>query len=660
MKLTKIIVTGMLIPLVLAGQAAEPKPAEQAKPAAEEAKPEEAKAEAPLVEDTEGPVKGSVEIGVRAVSDVGGNFNAYRSVVDLGEGVRLMNLDLDFVNGSKKFFDRLQLRGNGWGGDPYNTAQLFADSAGKYRLTVDYRRMLYLNYLPSFANPNILQGGLVNQRAMDVGRRYSNVQLDLLPGKRVTPYFNWSHDSGSGTGITGFVADANEYPVWNDLSDRTHRFAGGVRLEWGRWNATLEQGGTTFQDDQKVFFNGDNLGNRQTPILGQTLKVRQLLQQYNVNGDSIFSRGTINASPTDWFDVNAQFLFSQPTSDSSFTDTAQGRFILLNQVLFYDRQGNSVASYAKQPHSSGGAGFELRPHRRIRIRESYMTDRLHNASRAQLVEQIALTGAQSFTDRLEMTYNQQQVEALFDVGTKLTFRGGHRYVWGESTVRAPLVQRPAALESAELKRHSLLAGMRFRPFSKVTANVDAEVADGDRTYFRTGMLDYTKVTARVRYQILSNLLVSGLFSTLDNENPDPRIQYNFKSRELAATVQWTPAKLVTVLADYSRNWLRSDISYLAPFTLTAERSLYTDYAHIGSAFVELKLGRPQVSVGGTYFVSAGSRPTRYYQPAGRLAVPLHGRVAWTSEWRWYGMAEPFYTYEGFRAHTFATGLRFTR
>ena len=190
--------------------------------------------------------------------------------------------------------------------------------------------------------------------------------------------------------------------------------------------------------------------------------------------------------------------------------------------------------------------------------------------------------------------------------------------------------------------------------------MDAEVADGDRTYFRTGLLDYTKITARVRYQIVSSLLVTAMYATLDNENPDPRFPYTFESREASASVQWTPAKVATLIADYTRSQIRSDINYLAPFNLQIERSRYTDYAHTGSTYVELKLGKPQVSLGGTYFVSAGSRPTRYYQPAGRVQMPLNTRVAWTAEWRWYGMAEPFYSFEGFRAHTFSTGLRFSR
>ena len=66
---------------------------------------------------------------------------------------------------------------------------------------------------------------------------------------------------------------------------------------------------------------------------------------------------------------------------------------------------------------------------------------------------------------------------------------------------------------------------------------------------------------------------------------------------------------------------------------------------------------PRLTLGGTYFASSGSGPTRYYQPLGRFSVPLGRHVQWNSEWRWYGFNEPFYLYEGFRTHHFVTGLR---
>lgn len=60
------------------------------------------------------------------------------------------------------------------------------------------------------------------------------------------------------------------------------------------------------------------------------------------------------------------------------------------------------------------------------------------------------------------------------------------------------------------------------------------------------------------------------------------------------------------------------------------------------------------------FRSGGSRPTNYYQPTGRLALPLSAMVEAYGEWRWYGMTQALFLYEGFRTHMGVVGLRLTR
>jgi hypothetical protein len=65
----------------------------------------------------------------------------------------------------------------------------------------------------------------------------------------------------------------------------------------------------------------------------------------------------------------------------------------------------------------------------------------------------------------------------------------------------------------------------------------------------------------------------------------------------------------------------------------------------------------RLGAGGSLSVIAGSQPTRYYQPQGRVSVPLTGRVSWTSEWRWYGFTERALAAENFRTHIFSTGFR---
>src|SRR4051794_20481338 len=66
------------------------KPAESATAAAADAKPAESPAPAPPAEQN---ISGSIDFGFRTLTGVGGNFQSYRNIVNLGEGPKLFGLD---------------------------------------------------------------------------------------------------------------------------------------------------------------------------------------------------------------------------------------------------------------------------------------------------------------------------------------------------------------------------------------------------------------------------------------------------------------------------------------------------------------------------------------------------------------------------------------
>jgi hypothetical protein len=659
----KILLALFLI-LPLAAQPAEPKP-EEAKPAAEEKK---AEAPAPAAEKN---VSGSIEFGYRWVGDVRGSHETYRSLVDLEQGPRVFDVDFTIEDPSRRLFDRVDLAAAGWGGEPHSSIRVDARKSGAYRLLADYRNLAYYNFLPSFADPAIARGSFLNQRAFDTNRRYINADLELMPGRRIIPYLGYSHDSGFGTGVTPYVSDGNEYPVRTRLRDMTDLYRGGVRVELNRFHVTLEQGATKFKDDQFVSTADRNFGNRTTPLFDQRLALNNLSQAYGVRGDSIYSKLLLTAAPASWLDVHGQFLYSRPSSDVKYSNDARGLFALLGAVRFFNGQYDALSAESKQPHSSGSAGFELRPVKKLRIVETILTDRFHNASSAVLAEQLffgtAATAGErlSFTslDRLVYNFNRQQVDVIADVTSRLSLRGGHRYEWGGAQVRSGVLDLRGR-EAGELKRQAGLAGFSFRPVRKLSLTMDYEAGAGDRSYFRTSLYDYRKIRARARYQLMPSLLVAANFTVLENQNPTAGVKYDFRSRSNTMSIQWMPqgGKWVGLLGEYSRSTLSSDLSYLDPLDRARERSFYHDNAHVASALMDINLpavggAKGKISLGGSMFVSHGSRPTKYYQPVGRMQLPIVKHVQWFGEWRWYGYSEPFYLYEGFRSHLFLTGLR---
>jgi hypothetical protein len=652
----------LLVPIWILGAFAQ-QPAAPAKAA------EPAPAPAPTADDW---LTGDVEFGYRWVPGVGGNFQSYRSIVNLGEGPKLLGLNFTIADPKQKLFDRIDGRMYNWGGDPYNTAHLGILKRGVYDFNFNYRNIAYFNALPSFANPFAPAG--FDENSFDTQRRFTDFSLDIFPGKHIIPYLAYSRDHGQGRGIATFVQDGNEFAVPDTLDDNTNNFRGGVRFEYNRWHLTVEQGRTSFDDDQALYENVFNTGNRSTPFLGQPLTLSKLTAAYRINGDANYTRAMITASPLSWLNVSGQFLYSQPQTNATYTSAATGNFVAISQLLFYSGQTDLGIGAAKQPHVTANAGFEMRPFRRLRIIESWITDRFHDAALGTFATTIVpaapappATTAASLPARQIVNYNQNQVDVLYDITSKITLRGGYRRVWGDATVPAGQLSQLGDYVSGQLGRNAGIAGLTFRKSQKLSTNLDFEGASSDRIYFRTSLNTYYKVRARARYQPITSLSLQANFALLSNQNPTPGINLDFLGLDGSLALYWTPAsgKRITAMGEYDRSTVRSNINYLLPPFFTPSVSAYRDFAHTATSAVDVMLPgyaglAPKLTVGGSLFISSGSRPTRYYQPLFRMSVPVSKRVNWNTEWRYYGFGEAFYLYEGFRAQVIQTGLRVSK
>ena len=648
---------------------------EQAKPVEAAAAPAKAdeKAASPAP-SSEQWFTGSFDFGYRWVDDVRGNFPTYRSIVNLGSGPKLTGLDFTITDPKHRWFDRIDARANAWGGDPYNTAHVQVVKRGLYEFTGDYRNIAYFNAVPYFANPVAPLG--FSQQSFDTRKRTSTADLQFFPGRHILPYLVFERNSNYGNGVETWVQDGNnEYPVPILLRDSTNNYRGGVRFEYNRWHVTVEQGGTTYKDDDQASANGLNNGNRTTPLLGGTLVLNALTQAYAIRGSSVYTRVLGTASPFSWMNLYGQYLRSDVKSDARYFDSATGNFALLSSLLLYSGQYNLGTSAASAPHTLGNAGVEIRPFRRLRVIESFSTNRYSATGEGALTQQIILSPGSSLpalfsalsTPQMVNT-NQHQVDGIVEVTSKITLRGGWRRVWGDATVRAGQLDPNGLQASGQLKRNVGLAGVTIRPWQKLSLNLDYEGARTGSDFFRTSLYNYHQVRARGRYQATNSLYFQANLRFLDNQNPTAGVNYDLQSRDNSLAAYWTPGggKRVSVMAEYDRYTLYSNIRYLLLPFYVPTIGIYRDNGHTASSSVEILLPEfvkghaPKLTAGGTLFISAGSRSTRYYQPLGRLSVPIRKNIQWNTEWRWYGYSEPTYLYEGFRTHTFMTGFRVSR
>jgi hypothetical protein len=589
----------------------------------------------------------------------------------------MLGTDFTILNLGRPVFDRIDVRAADWGDDPYSTLQVDIRKTNIYNFSGSYRNMAYYSNLPAFADPLLTTPGsgvTLNEQAMDTRKKIGTYHLEILPWRHIVPYLEYEHNSENGTGVNTFVADANEYPVANRIRNSTENYRGGVRIELSRFHAKLEQGGTTFKDDQELNQNGGtpNFGNFLSPILGQTLYLNSLTEGYHVTGHSIYTDASFGANLTSWADVYGTFLYSQPVSDVQYVVHDTGNQVLFSQILFYTAEQNLLSAFSKQPHTTASLGGEIRPFARLRVIPSWFTDRMHTTGGSSGLDTLtAKTGPVPISaltnSRLVNNSSQAEMSVIFELTRKITLRGGYRYVWGNAAdVILPLAGL-AGFEQGKIRRNVVLAGFSWHPLQNAWINVDFENGSSGSTYFRTSLYNYQKARIRGRHQITPSLSVSASASVLNNQNPSPGVQYDFLAHQESVSLNWSPSKGKTwdLEGGYTRSTLRSNIFYLDPAYLTPSQSFYRDNSHSVTGLFNVNLpgrvaNRTKLALGGSAVVSSGSNPTRFYQPTARLAVTLHHNVAWLSEWRYYGFAESFYAYQGFRSDMVTTGVRISR
>ncbi len=628
---------------------------------------------------------GTIDVGYRAITGVGGDFNTYRSVVNLGEGPKLFNADLTIRPANHRFADRIDIHASSWG-DPYNTFRLDARREGLYNFTFDYLNIAYFNFLPSYANPGLVNPALpfADQNGFDIFNRMADFRLELRPGHRIIPYVGYNRNGIRGDGTTNFVLQQNEYNVPTTYNNHTNEALAGVRFEFNRWSVTLEGGGLNFRDSQQVMQGSvlPNTGNLTTPFLGEQLFFNGGFEAYGIRGSAIFARTLFTANPVRWANISGSFLYSQPHTDVNYTQVATGNLFSLENLAFFNTEILGATSNAKQPNPSGNAAVTLRPFgERFRIVETWMTDQMHTAGAQLVLDQFLVTGVPpTLTSLANATqyvanYSRQETDLLYDVTRFFTVRVGQRYVWGDTTAPAALniAESGIASERGVLRQNVAIAGATVRLPFNVRLTADFEASPGDRTYFRTSLNDYQKGHVIAAWRPSSELEVSFNAGVLRNQNPDPSIRYDFLSRDDTLSANWNPTawKGFAILGEYSRTTVYSNITYLIPnepnadFTgFASALSLYRENAHIGTLLADIPLFgtgtiRPKLSLGGSFFVSSGSRPAQFWEPMARFSVPLVSHVQFSTEWRWYALTQTYYLYEGFRTNQFNIALRFS-
>jgi hypothetical protein len=621
------------------------------------------------------PVSGSVEVSARW-RDLAGSEDLYRSMIDLGEGLKLNDLAVQYrgtPNATHPLLDSADIRLSSWVGEPASVLRAEWGLRDDYEAVVHYRRMAYFNRL----SPVAPSGGPTGQW-LDIDRGLFDAELTIKPRARVVPFFSVSRDSAKGPGKTTYVVDANEFSVLSATDTYANTFSGGFRLRFDRWTGSVDGGTTAFDDSQATQFSGDSTGNRTALFLGRRLRLTDLEQTYRIRGSDRFVRIRLEARPWQSFTFFGQFAFSQPQTTVNYSESSQGDFVLIQTLAAFTGQTAVGTGAASWPRSSGNAGVEYRPTNRIRIVESVSFERFHIAGSSEASRE--LSGSPTPTEppnpssagRVESERTSHRLDATVELHRRVSLHGYHSYLNAAAASPGSALSDP---EERTLDRHASGAGVTARPIERLELRADLEIIRGNNVFFRTDQRHDDSFALRGRYRISDALTAAVYGSIRDNTNqvsesaagalaPDLAQQNRNYGAEVAysGSSEWLEA----VYAGYERSTFSSDVAFLIPQNFQTAESTYRERGHSSNLTALVRPhSRVELDAGGRLFMSTDegdsglrARPTRFYDVRLRLTFQVSSQLSWNGQWRWIEYSNRALSGESFLTHLFSTGLTY--
>jgi hypothetical protein len=653
--------------------------------AAQESKKEEAKAGTTAGAAGQPPSEGfkwglyeghsDLEIGYRWVSDIAGNQDMYRSMVNLGEGPKLLrsNLSLRSNYGSGLLFDRLDLSVNNWGGDPYNTFRLNFGRGDLYEFRADYRNLNYYNFIPTLDNPLASKGTLFGQHSLNVTYRTTDLELKLFPHSKVRPYVAYSRASGFGPGFTTFAVTGNEFLLDTRWQYAANDYRGGVEISLPKLTLTVEQGYRRLRNDTGVTDAGNPSGNTNRPYIGETVNLESLNRGYHDRTGIPVSKVLAKYTPFEKLKITGRYIYSMADLESSLGEVRTGNLITLEERLVYGAALDSFNAQAKKPDHNGAFLIEFSPFSRLTLLDQFDTRSLHVSGSTLMSSTYfhsrPLSGEPppSYDSNIShlldnwLTYDQvrNQFEAELDLGGGFSARGGHRYTYSEASL-ANLVDGKEDPATADLTQHTGIVGLNYRPGRWMHLGLDYETNYSKGLLTRTDLLNYDQLKFDWHVNPWKTLGFSGRIALLQNTNPKSDIDFKSHNRNYSVAVNYEPNERFSLNLDYERSNLLSDIAILLPQTLKLDRSYFDERGSSvgGSMGVGIYRGW-RTDFGYRAILNAGSFPLSYYQPFAIMSVPLPSHLAFKTYWQYFGYNEKGTSLQDYRGHMVTFSLAYS-
>ena len=630
----------------------------------------------------------SYELGYR-FKDVFGDEGMYRSVVDMGNGLRLLSssLSIHSRDGHGKYFDEITLNTIGLGNDNYQAAVLRIQKNSLYRYDMTWR-------LNAYFNPGLTIAG--GEHLEDTIRRLQDHELTLLPQSHYRFHLGYSRNSENGPALTTsqeFDASGIGFPVFANVRRQWNEYRVGADADFAGFRFTLQKTWDFFRDDTGLSPDGVVA----SPEPGDSSVLQQFYRSQPVRGSTGGWLGNLYGRHKQW-GVDARLVYNGGLGNFAMDELAFG----LSSFGGAASRQIAVSGNANRPDLAGDFNVSLYPSDRLTVvnNTSVSSNRIEGQSSYTEADDGINLGTTIYFRYLGVRLMTNSTDVNYRVNGWFSVYGGYHYsdrlvstIEGQ-TLPAFTNSTSSFLYEVSNHQNSGVAGLRFRPLKPLTINLDGEVGRTALPLTPISLSDYHTINARVQYR-LKNLQLSTSYKQFYNLNPPFSLStYSSHSRSYSANASWTPHSWLTLDASYNKQHLDtldglaffSQINPQTPDQLrTSYQSLYISNIHSGNVGARFEIRkRADLYVGYTITKDTGDGrsaeapagatplqslldsvqtfPLTYHSPMARFSLKITPKVRWNAGWQYYDYWEQFHLLgydQNFHAHIGYTSVLWT-
>lgn len=572
--------------------------------------------------------------------DVSGNEDMYRSQLDERQGLVIQDFSFTSIAkpGSSAGADRVRVEASGFGGSGHGRLFLDAGLTGTYSLRVQYQRARHFNALPGLANPFLAEGITPGQHTMDRTSESVDVDLEILPGRMITPLVGYRWARYSGPAQTTYHVGQDEFRLASDFSQTTRDFQVGAALHLGTFAATVMQGWRSMeQSESATIVPGAGIGNNTNPLLGRDIKIDGLMRNSTASSSSPFTTGYLSGRIGDRVRVMGSYVKTDFSSDFTQREDAVGSLASFKLSRFFQGLTQTVAARAAAPDWRGEIGVNAEIVDNLDLAIGY-TKRHRQLDGWAVISSIYARStnfsggdARDFKTLADvnnaMDRDEKQVEA------KVTYRGlGPVSLWGSyAKADEALNVTPDAAEvvvpggqggqfDRSVKRYGAGANLGIGTL-KLAA--DWRKDDADSAVVRIDALNQSRARLQAQWAPGKVLRIAGTAERLTGDNPTAGIGYDFTTKHYAMDVDVTPIEALSLQLGYGIFKSDSTVAIRQPQDFQTTTSVYAEDGKSLDASLSLNVaGRYHFLGGVSRFENTGNLGFSLNRTFGRVDVDL--------------------------------------